>query len=235
VTVHFGLFPAALRRRLKKTVFNLLFDRRYLNNARFIHAVSPHETEVGFAGTVCVDRSSLADAARMLRHIPPHTHNDSGATDRSASRIIQHVATGFRETESYGAFSLASLLNTRIGRSRNAAATRWISSHVPSDECPSTKSSSAGPICGIRRTNLRRLESRRFRWPHDSDQPAAERPSEVRGAWSDFRDARSRGQIERNVVCEKPVEVASVDTARFRVIDPQNHLCKFPRGKRAMI
>jgi hypothetical protein len=46
LTVHFGLFPAALRRRLKKTVFNLLFERRYLNNARFIHAVSPHETEV---------------------------------------------------------------------------------------------------------------------------------------------------------------------------------------------
>jgi hypothetical protein len=46
VTVLFGLFPAALRRRLKKTVFNLLFERRYLNNARFIHAVSPHEIEV---------------------------------------------------------------------------------------------------------------------------------------------------------------------------------------------
>ena len=47
VTVHGGLFRAALRRgRLKKTVFNLLFERRYLNEARFIHAVSPHETEV---------------------------------------------------------------------------------------------------------------------------------------------------------------------------------------------
>jgi glycosyltransferase involved in cell wall biosynthesis len=31
---------------LKKVVFSLLFERRYLNEARFIHAVSPHETEV---------------------------------------------------------------------------------------------------------------------------------------------------------------------------------------------
>jgi glycosyltransferase involved in cell wall biosynthesis len=47
VTVHGGLFSAALRRgRLKKTVFNLFFERRYLNEARFIHALSLHETEV---------------------------------------------------------------------------------------------------------------------------------------------------------------------------------------------
>ena len=45
VTVHGGLFPAALRRgRLKKTLFHVLFERSYLNEARFIHAVSPHET-----------------------------------------------------------------------------------------------------------------------------------------------------------------------------------------------
>ena len=31
---------------LKKTIFNLFFERRYLNEARFIHALSPHETEV---------------------------------------------------------------------------------------------------------------------------------------------------------------------------------------------
>ena len=44
VTVHGGLFPAALRRsRVKKTLFNLLFERRYLNGARFVHALSPHE------------------------------------------------------------------------------------------------------------------------------------------------------------------------------------------------
>lgn len=47
LTVHGGLFPAALRRRrLKKEIFSLLFERRYLNGALFIHAVSPHETEV---------------------------------------------------------------------------------------------------------------------------------------------------------------------------------------------
>ena len=47
VTVHGALFRAALRRGwLKKTLFNLCFERRYLNEARFIHALSPQETEV---------------------------------------------------------------------------------------------------------------------------------------------------------------------------------------------
>jgi glycosyltransferase involved in cell wall biosynthesis len=47
VTVHGGLFPAALQRgRLKKALFSQLFERRYLNDARFIHAVSPNEVEV---------------------------------------------------------------------------------------------------------------------------------------------------------------------------------------------
>ena len=47
VTVHAGLFRAALRRRrLKKAVFNLFFERRYLNEAQFIHALSPQESEV---------------------------------------------------------------------------------------------------------------------------------------------------------------------------------------------
>src|SRR4030095_11763788 len=47
VTVHGGLFRAALRRRwLKKTLFNACFERRYLNEAQFIHALSPQETEV---------------------------------------------------------------------------------------------------------------------------------------------------------------------------------------------
>jgi glycosyltransferase involved in cell wall biosynthesis len=47
VTVHGALFPAARRRGwLKKTLFNLFFERRYLNEARFIHALNPQETEV---------------------------------------------------------------------------------------------------------------------------------------------------------------------------------------------
>ena len=47
VTVHGALFRAALRRGwLKKTLFNLFLERRYLNEARFIHALSPHEAEV---------------------------------------------------------------------------------------------------------------------------------------------------------------------------------------------
>jgi glycosyltransferase involved in cell wall biosynthesis len=46
VTVHGGLFRAAMRRRLvKKTIFNLMFERRYLNEAVFIQAVSPHEVD----------------------------------------------------------------------------------------------------------------------------------------------------------------------------------------------
>jgi len=47
VTVHGALFRAARRRGwLKKTLFNLFFERRYLNEARFIHALNPQETEV---------------------------------------------------------------------------------------------------------------------------------------------------------------------------------------------
>jgi glycosyltransferase involved in cell wall biosynthesis len=46
VTTHGGLFRAALRRsHLKKLIFSVLVERRYLNDARFIHAVSPHETD----------------------------------------------------------------------------------------------------------------------------------------------------------------------------------------------
>lgn len=46
VTVHGALFRAALQRgRLKKAAFNVLFERRYLNAAEFIHAVSPREAE----------------------------------------------------------------------------------------------------------------------------------------------------------------------------------------------
>jgi glycosyltransferase involved in cell wall biosynthesis len=45
--VHGGLFRPALRRRwLKKALFNLCFERRYLNEAQFIHALSAQETEV---------------------------------------------------------------------------------------------------------------------------------------------------------------------------------------------
>jgi glycosyltransferase involved in cell wall biosynthesis len=47
VTVHGALFRAALRRSwLKKTLFHLFFERRYLNEAQFIHALNPHESEV---------------------------------------------------------------------------------------------------------------------------------------------------------------------------------------------
>jgi glycosyltransferase involved in cell wall biosynthesis len=47
VTVHGAFFRAAFRRGwMKKTLFNLFFERRYLNEARFIHSLSPHETDV---------------------------------------------------------------------------------------------------------------------------------------------------------------------------------------------
>ena len=46
VTVHGALFGAALRRgQVKKALFGLVFERRYLNEARFIHALSPGESE----------------------------------------------------------------------------------------------------------------------------------------------------------------------------------------------
>ena len=47
VTVHGALFAEALRRGwFKKRAFSLLYERRYLNEAQFIHALSPHESEV---------------------------------------------------------------------------------------------------------------------------------------------------------------------------------------------
>jgi glycosyltransferase involved in cell wall biosynthesis len=47
VTVHGGLFRAAWQRgRLKKTVLNFVAERRYLNGAVFVHALSPKEAEV---------------------------------------------------------------------------------------------------------------------------------------------------------------------------------------------
>jgi glycosyltransferase involved in cell wall biosynthesis len=47
VTVHGGLFRDALRRQwVKKALFNAGFERRYLDEAQFIHVLSPHETEV---------------------------------------------------------------------------------------------------------------------------------------------------------------------------------------------
>jgi glycosyltransferase involved in cell wall biosynthesis len=46
VTTHGKLFRGALQRnRLKKIAFTLLFERRYFNDARFIQALSPHETD----------------------------------------------------------------------------------------------------------------------------------------------------------------------------------------------
>lgn len=59
VTVHGGLFPAALSRgRIRKALFNVLFERRFLREASFVHAVSPHEIVAirgyGFEGPVVV-------------------------------------------------------------------------------------------------------------------------------------------------------------------------------------
>jgi glycosyltransferase involved in cell wall biosynthesis len=47
LTIHGGLFPAALQRRaLKKAIFQALFERRYLNEALFIHALSQREATI---------------------------------------------------------------------------------------------------------------------------------------------------------------------------------------------
>ena len=68
VTRHGALFPPALqRRRLKKALFSLLFERRYLNEARFLHAVSPDEIEAIRRFGLCVRWSSC----RMEFHPTP--------------------------------------------------------------------------------------------------------------------------------------------------------------------
>ncbi|MGH8722065.1 MAG: glycosyltransferase, partial [Burkholderiales bacterium] len=59
VTAHGALFPAALRRaRMKKAAFRRLFERRFLREASFVHAVSPHEVGAirgyGFDGPVVI-------------------------------------------------------------------------------------------------------------------------------------------------------------------------------------
>lgn len=73
VTVHGGLFPAALRRgRVKKAVFNLLFERRFLREAGFVHAVSPHEVgairRYGFEGPVVIVPNGLPPDAGVAPH-----------------------------------------------------------------------------------------------------------------------------------------------------------------------
>lgn len=79
VTVHGALFGAALQRgRIKKAAFHLAFERRYLNEARFIHAVSSQEVEpiraAGVARPVIVIPNGLpadseipADQPELLR------------------------------------------------------------------------------------------------------------------------------------------------------------------------
>jgi glycosyltransferase involved in cell wall biosynthesis len=75
VTVHGGLFPAALRRgRVKKALFNLLFERRFLSDARFVHAVSPHEVAAirgyGFEGPVVIVPNGVPLDADVAPHRP---------------------------------------------------------------------------------------------------------------------------------------------------------------------
>lgn len=75
VTVHGALFPAALRRRrVKKSIFKLLFERRYLNEALFIQALSPQEAEVirryGVARPVVVVPNGLPPGANLPAERP---------------------------------------------------------------------------------------------------------------------------------------------------------------------
>ena len=78
VTVHGALFPPALRRAwLKKIAFNLLFERHYLNEAQFIQAVNPRETDAirrrGVNRTVLVVPNGLPpdSSARPARPSEP--------------------------------------------------------------------------------------------------------------------------------------------------------------------
>jgi len=77
VTIHGGLFPAALQRRaLKKAIFNLLFERRYLNDAHLIQALSQREAEIierhGVNGPIVVVPNGLPPDSRL-----PPTHADA--------------------------------------------------------------------------------------------------------------------------------------------------------------
>jgi glycosyltransferase involved in cell wall biosynthesis len=68
VTVHGGLFRAALRRgRLKKAILHLVAERHYLNGALFVHALSPQEAEVirrhGVERSIVVVPNGLPPAA----------------------------------------------------------------------------------------------------------------------------------------------------------------------------
>jgi glycosyltransferase involved in cell wall biosynthesis len=68
VTVHGGLFRAALRRAwLKKAVLHLVAERHYLNGALFIHALSPAEADVirrrGVQQSIVVIPNGLPPAA----------------------------------------------------------------------------------------------------------------------------------------------------------------------------
>jgi glycosyltransferase involved in cell wall biosynthesis len=82
VTLHGALFDQARRRsRLKKWAFNHLFERRYLNGARFIHAVSPTEAPVirrlGIDRPVVVLSNGLPPDATMQARGPSALHAES--------------------------------------------------------------------------------------------------------------------------------------------------------------
>jgi glycosyltransferase involved in cell wall biosynthesis len=88
VTVHGALFRAALRRSwLKKTLFNLFFERRYLNEARFIHALNPGEAEVirrcGVNRPIVVVPNGLPPDANVLATRPDALYAENpGLRDR---------------------------------------------------------------------------------------------------------------------------------------------------------
>jgi glycosyltransferase involved in cell wall biosynthesis len=76
VTVHGGLCPAALRRgRVRKVLFNLLLERRFLREAGFVHAVSPHEVgairRYGFEGPVVIAPNGVPYEIGTGRHTQP--------------------------------------------------------------------------------------------------------------------------------------------------------------------
>ena len=84
VTVHGALFHHALQRhRIKKAVFDRLFERRYLNDARFVHALSPREAEVlrrhGVARPIMIVPNGLPPAADWPASRPDALYADHPA------------------------------------------------------------------------------------------------------------------------------------------------------------
>jgi glycosyltransferase involved in cell wall biosynthesis len=87
VTVHGGLFPPAFRRNvLRKVAFKLLFERRYLNGAAFVQALSVDEAsalkDYGIRAPIVVIPNAMPLDATMPGSPPTLLDEDAGSERR---------------------------------------------------------------------------------------------------------------------------------------------------------